>query len=234
MRDSPVSREFRPTRLPTGVVRVVIATLAVGAPCLAQPVVQAVLNGASYSGSVAPGTWVAIYGSGFATSNATATVVPLPFQLGGVSVTFGGIYAPLLYISPTQINAIVPFELAAPQPPTIVRPSVVVTTPSGSSAPLTILLADDSPGLFTLNSAGTGKVLTFDASFNPASIAGTIPIVLYADGLGPTNPPASSASGGASAEPLNRVVDNLNVFVGDPQPPSFLLAWHLDSREYIN
>jgi hypothetical protein len=46
---------------------------------------------------------------------------------------------------------------------------------------------------------------------------GTGPIVLYAAGLGPTDPPASSASGGASSEPLNRVVDDVSVFIGDVQ-----------------
>ena len=41
-------------------------------------------------------------------------------------------------------------------------------------------------------------------------------IILYRAGLGPTiPPPASSAQGGASAEPLNRVVDQVQVFIGE-------------------
>jgi len=117
-----------------------------------------------------------------------------------------------LYVSPTQINAIVPFEL-----PLSSAPTVVVKNVSGSSAPLYILPDGNSPGLFTQNASGTGRVLAFDQNFNPISTVGTGPIIMYADGLGPTNPPASSAYGGASTEPLNRVVDNLNVFVGDTQ-----------------
>lgn len=198
------------------------AFLLGSAPCWGQPVVQAVVNGASYSGNVAPGTWVAIFGTQLAPSPTTANSVPLQMTLNGVSVTFGGIAAPLSYVSPTQINAVVPFEITVPQysssaPPVIVRVPVVVTTPAGSSTPLNIFLSRESPGLFTQNAAGTGPAIALDANFNPISVVGSGPIVLYAGGLGPTNPPASSASGGASAEPLNRVVDNISVFVGDTQ-----------------
>jgi uncharacterized protein (TIGR03437 family) len=137
-----------------------------------------------------------------------------------VSVTVDGIAAPLSYVSPTQINAVVPFEITIPPTsaiPDVVRVPVVVTAPAGTSAPLTIALSRESPGLFTLNGAGTGTVIALDANFNLLSAVGSGPIVLYADGLGPTNPPASSASGGASSEPLNQVVDNVSVFVGDTQ-----------------
>jgi hypothetical protein len=45
---------------------------------------------------------------------------------------------------------------------------------------------------------------------------GSDAIILYAVGLGPTNPPpASSALGGASTEPLNRVADQVQVFIGE-------------------
>ena len=94
---------------------------------LTLPVVQGVLNGVSYSGNLAPGTWAAIFGSNLASATTSAASVPLPTELDGVSVTIGGIAAPLIFISPGQINAIVPFEV----PLSLVVP-VVVTTPTGS------------------------------------------------------------------------------------------------------
>jgi len=60
-------------------------------------------------------------------------------------------------------------------------------------------------------------VIALDENFKLISSVGTGPIVLYAVGLGPTDPPASSASGGASSEPLNRVEDDVSVFIGDTQ-----------------
>ena len=45
---------------------------------------------------------------------------------------------------------------------------------------------------------------------------GSAAIILYAVGLGPTNPPpASSAQGGASTEPFNKVVDQVQAFIGE-------------------
>jgi uncharacterized protein (TIGR03437 family) len=184
-----------------------------------QPVVSAVLNGASYSGNIAPGTWVSIFGTRLAASTATANSVPLNTMLGGVMVMFNGIAAPLSYVSPTQINAIVPFEIAVAltSPPPIVQVPVVVTTTGGASAPLSLTLSRNSPGIFTVNGQGTGAAIALDQNFNLISSVGTGPIVLYAAGLGPTDPPASSASGGGSSEPLNRVVDDVSVFIGDVQ-----------------
>ena len=174
------------------------------------PVVQGVLNGISYGGNLAPGTWAAIFGSNLASGTTSAASVPLPTELDGVSVTIGGIAAPLNFISPGQINAIIPFEV----PLSLVVP-VVVTTSAGASTPFNIYyLSKDSPALFTQN-ASTGAALAFDANFQAVTVATNSPIVLYATGLGATNPPGSSASGGSATPPLNVVEDNVSVFVGD-------------------
>src|SRR5215831_1378424 len=49
-----------------------------------------------------------IYGLGLAAAPATATGPSWPTTLGGVSVTIGGRAAPLLYVSPSQINFLIP------------------------------------------------------------------------------------------------------------------------------
>ncbi|HMC62319.1 MAG TPA: hypothetical protein VKJ01_24200 [Candidatus Solibacter sp.] len=154
----------------------------------AQATVSAVLNGASYSALLSPGCWAVIYGSGLAPSTLTATNVPLPTDLGGVTVTVGGVKAPLLYVSAGQINALIPFEVPAPsQLP--VATSVVVTSAGTSSAAYNVPLTRNAPALFTANAQGTGPALVFDAHFRPAGTvaAGDI-VILYATGLGPTDP----------------------------------------------
>lgn len=194
-----------------------IALLAFGGVCCGQPAIQGVFNGASYSGNVAPGAWVSIFGTSLAPSALAASGSPLPTQLNGVSVTIGGVPAPLVYVSPGQINAIIPFEVTIPTSPSIDTPVIVQTSTAASSA-FNIRLSKDAPALFTQNQAGTGAALAFDANFKPvSSIQAGNPIVLYAVGLGATNPPASSASGGATFEPFNLVQDNLSVYVGDSQ-----------------
>jgi uncharacterized protein (TIGR03437 family) len=177
-----------------------------------QPVVQSVLNAASYTHALAPGTWAVIFGTKLAVSTASAQTVPLPLTLAEVrSVTVGNVQAPLSYVSPGQINFVVPFEAV----PGASIP-VVVTTSDGASTPVNITLVRNAPALFTQNSQGTGTAIALNASFQPIASLGSDAIILYGVGLGPTNPaPASSTQGGASAEPFNRVVDQLQVFIGE-------------------
>ncbi len=187
-------------------------TFIISAAPVVRPVVQSVLNAASYTHALAPGTWASIFGTQLALSTASAPAVPLPMTLAEVkSVTVGGMAAPLSYVSPGQINFVIPFEaaLGASVP-------VVVTTSDGASAPVNITLMRNAPALFTQNSQGTGMAVAFDANFQQMTSVGGGVIILYGVGLGPTNPPlASSAQGGASAEPLNRVADQVQVFIGE-------------------
>jgi uncharacterized protein (TIGR03437 family) len=71
------------------------------------------LDGGGNAASLAPGTLVSINGSNLAaqTVSANLTQSHLPTTLGGVTVYFNGIAAPLTYVSPTQINAQIPWEL---------------------------------------------------------------------------------------------------------------------------
>jgi uncharacterized protein (TIGR03437 family) len=186
-------------------------TFTVSAASLARPVVQRVLNAASYTQTLAPGTWASIFGTQLAVSTASAPTVPLPLTLAEVSsVTVGGVAAPLSYVSPGQINFVIPFEavLGSSVP-------VVVTTADGASAPVNITLVRNAPALFTQNAQGTGMAVAFNANFQPITSMDGGAIILYGVGLGPTNPPASTAQGGASAEPLNRVADEVQVFIGE-------------------
>jgi hypothetical protein len=61
---------------------------------------------------IAPGTLVMILGQNLADQVAVPPpgADPLPTTLGGVQVYFDGVRAPLLYVSPTQINAQIQFE----------------------------------------------------------------------------------------------------------------------------
>jgi len=190
-----------------------LAALAasVVAPSIAQPVVQGVVNAASYSGALAPGDWAAIFGVQLAPATLSAQSVPLPYKLGEVSVTVGGLAAPLSFVSARQINVVIPFET-----PLGAQVPVVVTTALGASAPLDIAVARNAPALFTRNMQGDGPALAFDPNFQPLTSVGSNAMILYAAGLGPTDPaPASSASGGKATEPLNRITDQLQVLIGE-------------------
>jgi uncharacterized protein (TIGR03437 family) len=82
-----------------------------------QPTANAVIvNSASFGGGVptAPGSLASIFGNFTNAQTASAQSFPLPTTLGNVEVVVSGRAAPLLYVSPTQINFQVSGRLEVP------------------------------------------------------------------------------------------------------------------------
>jgi len=185
--------------------------LAVAAFSNAQPAISSVLNAASFNEMFAPGSWIMIRGTALADTEANAPGVPLPKNLGGASVTVDGRAAGLLYASSTQINALIPFEISQTAFRNV---QVVVATAAGASSAYSIYLNRNAPALFTLNASGSGRTFVFDASTFQAvdTLTEGQVVVLYAAGLGQTVPEASSLAGATEA---SRVLDYVEVFVGD-------------------
>ena len=134
-----------------------------------------VLNSASYTTQgAAPGSIVSIFGTGLAASTASASAIPLPTSLGDVtSVTFNGISAGLYFVSQTQINAQLPFNVLPGQ--SSGTASIVVTRSSGTSAAQSVTVVPASPGIFTTTANGLGQAFAYDnttgALAAPAGVA---------------------------------------------------------------
>lgn len=98
---------------------------------------------------VAPGSLVTIFGTGLSgeTASFNYSSKTVPRTLGGATVYIDGLQAPLLYVSPTQINAQMPYEV---QDRTSV--SVYVVNSSGSAPVATnaigVVIVPQNPGLF--------------------------------------------------------------------------------------
>jgi uncharacterized protein (TIGR03437 family) len=186
---------------------------------------NSVVNGAHFrpatepNSAIAPGSIVSIFGVNFARSTKAADAVPLPTSLVDTSVTLNGIAAPLFFVSPTQINVQVPFDV---QPGLV---AVQIRRQGETSTTQTIGVAAVSPGIFSLNHRGTGQgaiLISNTATF--AARNGTVPglitrpanrlefISIYCTGLGDvTNRPPSGQvpSGG-----LSSTVQTPNVMIG--------------------
>jgi uncharacterized protein (TIGR03437 family) len=125
-----------------------------------QPVMNTVQNAATMSGSpvpiIAPQMLVAIKGQGLAATSATADL-PWPMQLAGTSVTFNGTPAALYYVSPSQINAVVPSAIQGSASATI-----VVKTAAGVSPPLTATVAASAIGIFTQDMSGCSQLSAYN------------------------------------------------------------------------
>jgi uncharacterized protein (TIGR03437 family) len=145
------------------------------------PAVTAVTDAAVFStDSMAPGSLISVFGSKLAPLNAGATSTPLPLSIADVSVTINGITAPLLFVSPAQINAQVPYEVAPG------KASLVVRVQGISSTPLTISLKAAAPALF-MDSIGQAAAANPNGSgSSPQSAPGPGDfITLFFTGQGP-------------------------------------------------
>lgn len=140
------------------------------------------INAFSGQPRVAPGALVSLFGVNLAFSTASATSATLPTTLAGTTVTINDRPAPLVLVSPTQINLQLPFGL--PVGPAILRVSNGVET----SAPMAVQIDAVAPGLFRAFNAVGAAV---DAN-NPIRLGDTL--VLYATGLGAVTPPATAGA----------------------------------------
>lgn len=182
------------------------------------PVVNAggVVNNGDYAvQGVAPGSIIAIFGTNLASNLAIGDTVPLSITLDTVtSVTFNGVPAGVYFVSPTQIDAQMPWESA---PGGTV--SVVVSTHAGTSAAQTVNVLATEPAIFTVNQSGTGQAIATDnadssISAPTGSIAGvnTHPfslatqgqnghaLILWCTGLGAVTPAIADGANSYNAD----------------------------------
>ncbi len=143
----------------------------------------------------APGSIIAIFGTDLAGTTASAPKVPLSTQLGGVSVKIGDRLAPLYYVSPGQINAMIPFEVSGSVPVQVIGGN------NSTSATTTIQVGTSAPRIFA------GAIIDFQG--NSPAVAGDT-LIIYCGGLGVTSPALASGLG----SPAYQITAPLRVTIG--------------------
>jgi uncharacterized protein (TIGR03118 family) len=141
------------------------------------------------TGAIAPGEILALAGVTIGPRPAVSSAVsPVGTSLGGTTVTINGTPAPILYTQADQTNIIVPWGATG------TTASIVVTQGTTVSQTLSIPMAAAAPGLFTLS--GAALAWNQDGTLNSATNAapaGSV-MVLYATGLGQTDPAGQDGS----------------------------------------
>jgi uncharacterized protein (TIGR03437 family) len=157
-----------------------------------------VVNAASFLPAIAPGSLITVFGSDLASTTASASSTPLPQTLGGLSITVNGRAIPLVYASPTQINAQMPYEIA-PGPATLI---VYARGVAGDPVPITV--GRSAPGIFQWGDK-RAVVQNQDFSLNtpqkPAAVGSVI--VAYLTGQGALDN-AVTTGAAAPANPLSK------------------------------
>jgi uncharacterized protein (TIGR03437 family) len=214
-----------PSGISTGSVTIPV-TFTVQAP--AQKVVigaGGVVNAAGLGNAIAPGTWVAIYGTGLSSTTRAWRDTDfqngrLPTSLDGVSVTIDGKSAAVFFVSPLQVNVLAADDAVTGLVPVQVKNSL------GTSDSVLVLQQTAAPAFFqvptpTANYAlgihADGSLLAGPALVQsgkpgtPAKVGETI--VLFGTGFGATQPVSSATALVPVPLPLVRPED-LRVRIG--------------------
>jgi uncharacterized protein (TIGR03437 family) len=141
--------------LPPGNALVLLNTTGVAPPAPVH------VNGASFApGPLAASAIVSAFGSNLAGGTASASSLPPPATLDGVSVSVldsAGVARPaqMLYVSPSQVNYVLPAGLA------LGTANITISSAGGSTA-AQVQIANVSPGLFNVNTLAVGSAVTIN------------------------------------------------------------------------
>ncbi|MCE5307753.1 MAG: FG-GAP-like repeat-containing protein [Acidobacteriales bacterium] len=148
-------------------------------------------NAASYAaGKVSPGEIIVIFGKDFGPATLAGLQLAnglVATEIGETRVLFDGVAAPMVYAVNGQVSCVVPYEVAGKA-----TTQIVVEYKKLKGAIVVVPVVEAVPGLFSINSSGTGPgaFLNEDGSVNTAANPlerGKI-AVFYGTGEGQTMP----------------------------------------------
>jgi len=181
------------------------------------PLLSAITNAASFSlGPVSPGEFITLFGSNIGPSTLAGLRLTsagmVDTQLSETRVLFDGTPAPLVYVSQTQISAIVPYEVYGRA-----STKIQVEYKGVRTEAVELRVVDAVPAIFP------GAILNGDLSANSAQNGaepGSI-IVFYATGEGQTDP--GGTTGAVTGAVLPKPLLNVGVQI-DQRPAEVLYA----------
>jgi uncharacterized protein (TIGR03437 family) len=175
--------------------------------------INAVVDSASGRPTIAPNSFASMYGAGFTswTGDWTSAILngALPIALGGVEVRIDGRDCFVNYVSSGQLNVLTPFDTASGSV------SVEVITAQGT-ATATAVMEPVAPALFGYTVAGkfyaVAQIANTTIIVAPVGTFGSAPsrpaqagdyVVLWAIGMGSTNPTAPAGQVLQTAYPVS-------------------------------
>jgi uncharacterized protein (TIGR03437 family) len=160
---------------------------------VAPPQINTVVNAADLSGNIAPGGLITLFGTQLSPVNLASAEMPLPTALANSCLTVNGLPMPILFVSPTQVNAQMPFEAVGDV-------TLILRTPGGSSDNYNLLVEPNAPSIFRVPAPNNTTVPTIIRNDDGGLVTASHPIhrkanealVIYATGLGVTSPAVPS------------------------------------------
>jgi uncharacterized protein (TIGR03437 family) len=183
---------------------------------VAVPHINKVVNAADLANGVAPGGLITLFGTQLSPVNLATSEMPLPTALADSCLTVNGFPVPILFVSPNQINAQMPFE-------TVGNVSMILRTPGGSSDTYNLQVIPGAPGVFHSGVAGPANdVATIIRNSNGQLVTDSDPVhrndvlVIFLTGLGQTSPAVGTGMP-APMSPLSIALTKPTVSIGGVQ-----------------
>jgi uncharacterized protein (TIGR03437 family) len=191
---SPFTRTIAPLADQSAIVNLTVSGVTVLPwkydAAVAPPQISSVLNAGDGGSDIAPGGLISVYGTQLSPVNMASAEIPLPTALANSCLSVNGLPMPVLFVSPTQVNAQMPFQA-------IGNVTLILRTPGGQSNNYNLVVLPNAPSIFVSAAAGPGtstptvvrnddnKLVT---NSHPVHRKSNTALVIYLTGLGPTTP----------------------------------------------
>lgn len=178
------------------------------------PHIDNIVNAADFSSEIAPGGLISVFGKQLSPVNLATSEIPLPTALADSCLSVNGLPVPILFVSPNQINAQMPFEM-------IGDVTMILRTPGGVSDNFNLTILPGAPSVFHASLPGlSSSVPVIVRNSNGELVTGSDPVhrgdtlIIWATGLGQTTP-AGQTGLPAPSSPLATAITTPQVTLGN-------------------
>jgi uncharacterized protein (TIGR03437 family) len=156
---------------------------------VAPPNITSVVNAGNFGADVAPGGLISVFGTNLSPINMASSEIPLPTALANSCLSVNGMPVPVLFVSPDQVNAQIPFQA-------IGDVTLILRTPGGISNNFNLVIQPDAPAVFQASVGPETNIPTVVLNDDNELVTPSHPIhrqsgsalIIYLTGLGQTSP----------------------------------------------
>jgi uncharacterized protein (TIGR03437 family) len=220
---SPFTRTVAPLASQTAIANLTVSGVTILPwnydAAVAPPNITSVVNAGDEGTDIAPGGLISIYGTQLSPVNMATSEIPLPTALANSCLSVNGLAVPILYVSPTQVNAQMPYQAIGDE-------TLILRTPGGQSNNFNLVIQPNAPSVFLASVGPEANVPTVIRNDDGELVTPSHPIhrqsntalVIYLTGMGPTSPTVGTGQP-APSNPLAVTTLQPNVTLGGVDLP---------------
>ncbi len=190
---SPFTRTVAPLANQTAIANLTVSGVTILPwnydAAVAPPNITSVVNAGDSGTDIAPGGLISVYGTQLSPVNMATSEIPLPTALANSCLSVNGLPVPILYVSPNQVNAQMPYQA-------IGDVTLILRTPGGQSDNYNLVIQPNAPSVFLASVGQDTNIPTVVRNDDNELVTPSHPIhrksntalVIYLTGLGPTSP----------------------------------------------